>query len=54
MVDADKRIPEIQGVLESSVQRSSCEGDPNKDRLYIYKKRDHVLSTSANGIFSHP
>ncbi|KAL2536001.1 indole-3-acetaldehyde oxidase [Forsythia ovata] len=52
--EADKRIPEIQGVLELSVQRSSCEGDPFKDRLYMYLKGDGMvhLSASATGIHS--
>ncbi|KAK4419711.1 Gamma-tubulin complex component 2 [Sesamum alatum] len=52
--EVDKRIPEIQGVLELAVQRSSCEGDPNKDRLYVYLKGEGVthLSASAMGIHS--
>lgn len=52
--EADKRIPEIQGVLELSVQRSSCEGDPYKERLYAYLKGDVMvhLSASATGIHS--
>ncbi|KAL0370976.1 UNVERIFIED_CONTAM: hypothetical protein Sangu_0415700 [Sesamum angustifolium] len=51
--EVDKRIPEIQGVLELAVQRSSCEGDPNKDRLYVYLKGEGVthLSASAMGTF---
>lgn len=50
--EADKRIPEIQGVLELSVQRSSCEGDPYKERLFAYLKGDGMvhLSASATGI----
>ncbi|KAL6564917.1 hypothetical protein OROMI_016367 [Orobanche minor] len=48
--ELDKRIPEIQGVLELSVRRSSCEGDPNKDRLYVYQKGDEIKhSVSAMG-----
>ncbi|GFP91158.1 gamma-tubulin complex component 6 [Phtheirospermum japonicum] len=52
--EGDKRIPEIQGVLELAVQSSSCEGDPNKDRLYVYWKGDGIphLSVSAMGIHS--
>ncbi|KAK6163986.1 hypothetical protein DH2020_000850 [Rehmannia glutinosa] len=52
--EVDRRIPEIQGVLELAVQRSSCEGDPNKDRLYVYLKGDGIrhLSASAMGIHS--
>ncbi|KAL3653266.1 hypothetical protein CASFOL_002947 [Castilleja foliolosa] len=52
--EVDKRIPEIQGALELAVQRSSCEGDPNKDRLYVYWKGEGIthLSVSAMGIHS--
>ncbi|XP_071912520.1 uncharacterized protein [Coffea arabica] len=54
VMEVDKRILEIQGILELSVQRSSCEGDFNKDRLYVYIKGDCVmpLSASAKGIRS--
>ncbi|CAA0805950.1 Spc97 / Spc98 family of spindle pole body (SBP) component [Striga hermonthica] len=49
--EVNKRIPEIQGILELAVQRSSCEGDPNKDRLYVYLKGDgnRHLAASAKG-----
>ena len=36
--EAEQKIPEIQGLLELSIQRSSCERDRNKDRLYVYMK----------------
>uniref|UniRef100_A0A5B7BZ58 Gamma-tubulin complex component 6 n=1 Tax=Davidia involucrata TaxID=16924 RepID=A0A5B7BZ58_DAVIN len=51
---ADQRISEIQGLLELSVQRSSCERDHNKDRLFVYTKGHGVmpLSTSAIGVHS--
>lgn len=39
VTEADKRIAEIQGFLESSIQRSSCERDTCKDRLYLYKRQ---------------
>ncbi|KAL0419432.1 UNVERIFIED_CONTAM: hypothetical protein Sradi_1356700 [Sesamum radiatum] len=48
--EVDKRIPEIQGVLELAVQRSSCEGDPNKDRLYVYLKGEGVTHLSASAM----
>ncbi|EPS67785.1 hypothetical protein M569_06989, partial [Genlisea aurea] len=50
----DKRISEIQKALELAIQRSSCEGDPHKDRLYVYLKGNHLehLSSSAWGINS--
>ncbi|KAH6765994.1 hypothetical protein C2S52_016977 [Perilla frutescens var. hirtella] len=52
--EVDKRIPEIQGILEQAVRRSSCEQDPNKNRLYLYLKGDGIryLSPSATGIHS--
>ncbi|KAF3439512.1 hypothetical protein FNV43_RR17790 [Rhamnella rubrinervis] len=52
--EANKRLSEIQGFLELSVQRSSCECDRNKDRLYVYvKQHDAIpLSTSVIGIHS--
>ncbi|XP_049353927.1 uncharacterized protein LOC125818481 [Solanum verrucosum] len=52
-LEAEKRISEIQGILELSVQRSSCEGDPYKDRLYVYVKGSSMtnISVSATGTF---
>ncbi|KAL3325116.1 hypothetical protein AABB24_038962 [Solanum stoloniferum] len=52
-IEAEKRISEIQGILELSVQRSSCEGDPYKDRLYVYVKGSSMtnISVSATGTF---
>lgn len=52
-LEAEKRISEIQGILELSVQRSSCEGDPYKDRLYVYVKGSNMtnISVSARGTF---
>ncbi|XP_023748929.1 uncharacterized protein LOC111897208 isoform X1 [Lactuca sativa] len=45
--EADKRVSEIQGLLELSVQRSSCERDHYKDRLFVYMKEQG--STSLPG-----
>ncbi|XP_060170012.1 uncharacterized protein LOC132600700 isoform X2 [Lycium barbarum] len=47
-IEAEKRISEIQGILELSVQRSSCEGDPYKDRLYVYVKGSSTTSISVS------
>ncbi|XP_021892554.1 uncharacterized protein LOC110810642 [Carica papaya] len=51
---ADRRIAEIQGFLNSSVQRSSCEWDNYKDRLFVYMKGHSMmhLSTSTIGVDS--
>ncbi|XP_024961865.1 uncharacterized protein LOC112502237 isoform X2 [Cynara cardunculus var. scolymus] len=45
--DADKRISEIQGLLELAVQRSSCERDHYKDRLFVYMKDQGSASLPA-------
>lgn len=51
-VEAEKRISAIQGILELSVQRSSCEGDPYKDRLFVYVKGSMTnISVSGRGTF---
>lgn len=52
--ETDKRISEIQGLLELSVQRSSCERDHHKDRLFVYMKEQGSTSIPgfATGIHS--
>ncbi|CAH8357559.1 unnamed protein product [Eruca vesicaria subsp. sativa] len=53
VTEADKRIAEIQGFLESSVQRSSCERGICKDRLFLYKRQGSVhLPPSTIGVRS--
>ncbi|EOA23415.1 hypothetical protein CARUB_v10016596mg [Capsella rubella] len=53
VTDADKRIAEIQGFLESSIQRSSCEQDTCKDRLYLYQGQGTLhLPASTTGVRS--
>lgn len=53
-MEAEQKIPEIQGLLELSIQRSSCHTDHNKDRLYVYMKdQDRTpFSTTAFGVHS--
>ncbi|OVA00879.1 Spc97/Spc98 [Macleaya cordata] len=50
--EGNKRISEIQGFLDMAVQRSSCEGDPYKERLFVYMKGDGMmpLPTSTFGV----
>lgn len=48
--DAEKRISEIQGFLDLSIQRSSCERDDYKDRIYLYFKEEHKISLSVSTI----
>ncbi|GLT60971.1 hypothetical protein SLA2020_337090 [Shorea laevis] len=52
--EADRRVSEIQGLLELSIQRSSCEQDHKRDRLFVYMKGDGMvpLSTSTVGVHS--
>ncbi|KAL5576039.1 hypothetical protein UlMin_017738 [Ulmus minor] len=54
VTEAEQRLPEIQGFLELSIQRSSCEYDRNKDKLYVYIKGHDTmhLSTSPIGLHS--
>ncbi|GMH11154.1 hypothetical protein Nepgr_012995 [Nepenthes gracilis] len=52
--EVDQRTSEIQGLLESSIQRSSCERDPYKNHLYVFVK-DHSMTpflVSAAGVHS--
>ncbi|PQQ18448.1 hypothetical protein Pyn_00215 [Prunus yedoensis var. nudiflora] len=53
VTEADHRLSEIQGFLESSVQRSSCERDPHKDRLFVYMKGHDAMPLSASVIGVH-
>ncbi|XP_050222979.1 uncharacterized protein LOC126673061 isoform X2 [Mercurialis annua] len=52
--EAEHTVSALQGILEMSVQKSSCERDPNKDRLYVYAKGNALmpLATSTIGIHS--
>lgn len=54
VTEVDRRLSEIQGLLELSVQRSSCEKDHHKDRLFVYAKGHSMmpLSTSTIGVHS--
>ncbi|GJT28947.1 gamma-tubulin complex component 6 isoform X2 [Tanacetum coccineum] len=52
--ETDKRISDIQGLLELAVQKSSCERDNYKDRLFVYMKEEgtSALPGFATGIQS--
>lgn len=47
---ADQRLSAIQAFLEASVQRSSCEQDRYKDRLYVYMKGHGTMPLSTPSI----
>ncbi|MCL7025357.1 hypothetical protein MKW94_007034 [Papaver nudicaule] len=49
--DGNKRISEIQGLLDTAVQRSSCEGDSYKERLFVYIK-GHDMMPLPNSTFA--
>ncbi|XP_031387441.1 uncharacterized protein LOC116200724 [Punica granatum] len=52
--EAEQRASDIQGLLETSIQRSSCESNNYKDRLFVFfEEHDRMpLSASATGIHS--
>lgn len=46
-------VSDVQELLEMSIQRSSCEGDNNKDRLFVYsKENDRLPQSTAIGVHS--
>lgn len=53
VAEAEQRVLEIQRFLELSVKRSSCERDPNKDRLFVYMKGNDTMPLSAFTIGVH-
>ncbi|CAJ1924372.1 unnamed protein product [Sphenostylis stenocarpa] len=52
VTEANERLSEIQGLLELSIQKSSCEQDTHKDRLFVYMKGHGKLPLSASVIDS--
>ncbi|XP_022995328.1 uncharacterized protein LOC111490907 isoform X1 [Cucurbita maxima] len=50
VIEADSKLQDIQGYLELSVQKSSCEHDRNKDRLFVYIKEQCTLPLSKGTI----
>ncbi|XP_038891620.1 gamma-tubulin complex component 6 isoform X2 [Benincasa hispida] len=46
VIEADSKLQDIQSYLELSVQKSSCEHDRNKDRLFVYIKEQCTLPLS--------
>ena len=56
VIEADSKLQDIQSYLELSVQKSSCEHDRNKDRLFVYIKEQCTLPLSKATIgmlFTH-
>ncbi|XP_042436289.1 uncharacterized protein LOC122022383 isoform X2 [Zingiber officinale] len=52
VIEPEKKVAEIQGLLELALQRSSCEIDKYKERLYVYmnQQSNATLSTSSAGV----
>ncbi|KAK7405823.1 hypothetical protein VNO78_07433 [Psophocarpus tetragonolobus] len=50
VTEANERLSEIQGLLELSIQKSSCEQDTHKDRLFVYLRGHGKLPLSASAI----
>ncbi|KAJ7964835.1 Gamma-tubulin complex component [Quillaja saponaria] len=50
VTEADQRLSEVQALLELSVQRSSCEQDHNKHRLFVYMKGYGAMPLAASVI----
>ncbi|XP_056165819.1 uncharacterized protein LOC115679045 isoform X2 [Syzygium oleosum] len=52
-IGIDRSVSDVQELLEMSIQRSSCEGDNNKDRLFVYtKENDRLPQSTAIGVHS--
>ncbi|KAJ3698811.1 hypothetical protein LUZ61_002516 [Rhynchospora tenuis] len=51
-IQAEQNIAVVQGLLDLALQRSSCDSDPYKERLFVYvKEEDKVcFSGSASGL----
>ncbi|XP_038986939.1 uncharacterized protein LOC103722329 isoform X3 [Phoenix dactylifera] len=48
VVEPEQKIAEIQGLLELALQRSSCETDQYKERLFVYIKGQNTMHLSAS------
>ena len=47
-VKSEQKRAEIQGLLDLALQRSSCDTDPYKEKLFIYMKEQPVISVAAS------
>ncbi|CAM0903326.1 unnamed protein product [Alopecurus aequalis] len=48
-VKPEQKRAEIQGLLDLALQRSSCDNDPYKERLFIYMNEQPGISLAASG-----
>lgn len=47
-VKSEHKRAEIQGLLDLALQRSSCDSDPYKERLFVYMNEQPVVSLKAS------
>uniref|UniRef100_A0A0E0M8H9 Gamma-tubulin complex component n=1 Tax=Oryza punctata TaxID=4537 RepID=A0A0E0M8H9_ORYPU len=47
-VKSEHKRAEIQGLLDLALQRSSCDSDPYKERLFVYMNEQPVVSLTAS------
>ncbi|ONM14898.1 Spc97 / Spc98 family of spindle pole body (SBP) component [Zea mays] len=47
-VKSEQKRSEIQGLMDLALQRSSCDSDPYKERLFIYMRESPVDSVDAS------
>lgn len=47
-VKSEQKRAEIQGLLDLALQRSSCDTDPYKEKLFIYMKEQPGISVAAS------
>uniref|UniRef100_A0A0E0KU22 Gamma-tubulin complex component n=1 Tax=Oryza punctata TaxID=4537 RepID=A0A0E0KU22_ORYPU len=47
-VKSEHKRAEIQGLLDLALQRSSCDSDPYKERLFVYMNDQPVVSLTAS------
>jgi gamma-tubulin complex component 6 len=47
-VKSEQKRSEIQGLMDLALQKSSCDSDPYKERLFIYMREPPVDSFDAS------
>ncbi|KAJ1272451.1 hypothetical protein BS78_06G202500 [Paspalum vaginatum] len=47
-VKSEQKRTDIQGLMDLALQRSSCDSDPYKERLFIYMREQPVVSFGAS------
>ena len=47
-VNSEQKRAEIQGIMNLALQRSSCDSDPYKERLFIYMREQPTVSCDAS------